>query len=261
MLRFGVNISTMFTELKPLDRFAAAARAGFSAVEMQTTPYELDLNDLIRARDAAGLEVLLLNFPMGSRDKGDRGLAALPDRVEELARGFDMTRRYAERLGARRLNLLPGCPGPAVEKARAHATLVENFRRAARAMRDIGAMVLLEPINAHDVPGVFVSRVAEAVAILDDVGEPNVGLQFDFYHVAQMGDALLPTFEQFLPRIAHIQFSDAPGRQEPGTGGIDFASVFAAVERSAYDGWTSAEYFPKRPTAETLAWFAPYRRR
>jgi len=260
MLRFGVNISTMFTELKPLDRFAAAAEAGFPAVEMQT-PYEVDVADLVRARDRYGLEFLLLNVPMGNREKGDRGLAALPDRVDELRRGLDLTRRYAERLGVKRLNLLPGCPGRDVEPARARATLIENFRTAARAMRDIGAIVQIEPINSHDIPGVFISRVAEALPLLAEIGEPNVGLQFDFYHTAMMGDPVLPTFEAALPRITHLQFSDSPGRQEPGTGTIDFAAVFQAVEKSRYDGWISAEYFPKKPTADTLAWFQPYRRR
>ena len=260
MLRFCVNISTMFTELPLLERFAAAAKAGFPAIEMQW-PFEAKADDLARAQERAGLEAcVLMSFPGGNRDKGDRGLGALPDRTQELAQSFDLTRRYAERLGAKRLNLLSGCPGPGVERERARATLVDNLRRAARAMRDIGASVILEPINHHDVPGFFVSRVDEAISILDDVGEPNVGVQFDFYHVERMGDPLIPTFERALPRIAHIQFSDSPGRQEPGTGRVDFPAVFAAVARSPYQGWTGAEYFPKRPTPETLGWFAPYRR-
>ena len=260
MLRFCVNISTMFTELPLLERFSAAKAAGFPAVEMQV-PFEAGAEDLARAKEQNGLGFVLLSFPSGDRDKGDRGLGALPDRVDELGKSFDATRRYAERLGASCINLLPGCPGPAVEPARARATLVENFRRAARAVRDIGARVILEPINNLDIPGFFVSRVDDAISILDDVGEPNVGLQFDFYHVERMGDPLLATFERALPRIAHVQFSDCPGRQEPGTGRIDFPDIFAAIERSAYGGWTGAEYFPKRPTPETLGWFAPYRTR
>lgn len=260
MLRFCVNISTMFTELPLLERFAAAAKAGFPAIEMQW-PFEASADDLARAYERAGFEAfVLMSFPGGNRDKGDRGLGALPDRVEELTKSFDMTRRYAERLGAKCLNLLSGCPGPGVEPARARATLVDNLRRAARAMRDIGASVILEPINHHDVPGFFVSRVDDALSILDEVGEPNVGLQYDFYHVDRMGDPPVATFERVLPRIAHLQFSDSPGRQEPGTGHIDFPAVFAAVEHSAYQGWTGAEYFPKRPTPETLGWFARYRR-
>jgi hydroxypyruvate isomerase len=260
MLRFGANISTMFTEVKLLDRFAAAAKAGFPAVEAQL-PYEAEVEDLVRARDAHRLAFVLLNFPMGNREQGDRGLAALPDRVDELRASFDMVRRYAERLGVQRLNLLPGCPGPAMEPARARATLVDNFRHAARMMRDIGAIVLIEPINTHDIPGSFLSRTSDALRLIDEVGEPNVGLQFDFYHTAMMGDPLLPIFEAALPKIAHLQFSDSPGRQEPGTGAIDFTAVFQAIERSNYSGWTCAEYFPKRPTPETLGWFEPYRRR
>ncbi len=260
MLRFCANISTMFTELPLLDRFAAAAAAGFPAVEMQT-PYEAEIDDLVRARDKAGLGFALMSFYMGDRAKGDCGLAALPGRADELRKTFDLTRRYAERLGTRCLNLLAGCPGPDVEPKRARAILVENFRRAARLMRDLGIAVILEPINSHDVPRFFVSTVDEAVDILNEVGEPNTGVQFDFYHVERMGDPPIPTFEAALPRIAHVQFSDCPGRQEPGTGRIDFPEVFQAIERSDYRGWTGAEYFPKRPTADTLGWFAPYRRR
>src|SRR5215472_11131487 len=144
MLRFCVNISTMFTELPLLERFSAARAAGFPAVEMQW-PFEAGADDLARANERAGLEaVVLMSFPGGDRNKGDRGLGALPDRTDELRNSFDMTRRYAERLGAKCLNLLSGCPGPGVEPARARATLVENFRQAARAMRDIGAAVILE---------------------------------------------------------------------------------------------------------------------
>ncbi|MBV8533954.1 MAG: TIM barrel protein, partial [Alphaproteobacteria bacterium] len=204
MLRFCINISTMFTELPLLERFAAAKAAGFPAVETQW-PFAESAEDLVRAKEKNGLGFVLLSFPSGDKDKGDRGLAALPDRMDELRAGFDMTRRYAERLGASCINLLSGCPGPGVEPQRARATLVENFRRAARAVRDIGAKVILEPINNHDIPGFFVPRVDDALSILDEVGEPNVGLQFDFYHVERMGDPLLATFERALPHIAHIQ--------------------------------------------------------
>jgi hydroxypyruvate isomerase len=262
MLRFAVNISTVFTDSKLLDRFAIAARAGFPAVEMQT-PYEAPVNDLADAFERSGLEdFVLMSFPAGDKAKGDRaGIASLPDRVDEVRKGIEEGRRYADRLNARRINMLCGAPGPEVEKARAHATLVENFRRAARAVRDIGATVLLETINNHDVPGYFVPDVDEAIAFLDEVGEPNVGLQFDFYHVHRMGQPLIPTFERLMPRITHMQFSDAPGRREPGTGTLDYKAVFDAVAKSTYAGWTSAEYFPDRPSGETLAWFEPYRQR
>jgi hydroxypyruvate isomerase len=261
MLRFAVNISTVFTDSKLLDRFAAAAQAGFPAVEMQT-PYEAPVDDLADAFERAGLEdFVLMSFPAGDRAKGDRaGIASLPDRVDEVTKGIDEGRRYADRLNARRINMLCGVPGPDVEKARAHATLVANFRRAARAVRDIGATVLVEPINNLDIPGYFVPDVDEAIKVLDEVGEPNVGLQFDFYHMQRMGRPLIPTFERLLSRITHMQFSDSPGRREPGTGTIDYAAIFAAVKNSSYAGWTSAEYFPDRPSRETLAWFQPYRR-
>jgi hydroxypyruvate isomerase len=261
MLRFTVNISTVFTDVKLLDRFAAAADAGFPAVEIQF-PYDCPADDLARAHEWAGFsEFALMNFPRGDDPAHRGGIASLPDCVAQVADGIELARRYAERLGIKRLNLLCGAPGPDVEKARARATLVDNFRRAAKALREIGASVLLEPINTLDVPGYLVPDPDDAVAVLDAVGEPNVGLQYDFYHMQRMGTPLLPTFERLLPRIAHLQFSDSPGRREPGTGTIDYKTIFDIVARSAYQGWTGAEYFPDRPSGETLAWFAPYRRR
>lgn len=259
MLRFSANISTLFSEIPMLDRFAAAGVAGFRAIEAQA-PYSWDADDLKRARDKAGVEFVLLSFPSGDRSKGECGIAALPERVDELAKGIEVTRRYAERLGVKRLNLLCGRVDSGVEKGRARETLIMNFRRAARAVRDLGAIVMLEAINTHDFPGFYISRQDDALALIDEVGEPNVGLQFDIYHVARMGDPIVSTFERLLPRIGHVQFSDFPGHQEPGTGTIDFDSVFTAIDRSAYSGWTGAEYYPRRPTTETLAWLASYGR-
>src|SRR5262249_12063786 len=162
---FAVNISTVFTELKLLDRFAAAAEAGFPAVEMQF-PYECPADDLARAREAAGLDaVVLLNFPASERG----GIASLPGRTDEVAAGLETARRYAETLGVKQINLLRGAPGPGVDKVRARAALIENFRRAARAMKEVGVTVLLEPINNLDVAGYFIPTIGEAITVLDEV--------------------------------------------------------------------------------------------
>ncbi len=260
MLRFAVNISTVFTELPFLARPAAAAKAGFRAIETQL-PYEAPAEDLARAIKNAGIsDFVLMSFPAGDPKVDRAGIGALPHRAQEFRQGIERAKRYADTLGAKCLNLLCGTPGPEVDKARARDTLLENFRHGARAMRDLGATVLLEPINNLDVPGYFIPDVEEAIRFLDEVGEPNVGLQFDFYHVHRMGRPPVATYERLLPRIAHMQFSDAPGRREPGSGTLPFTDIFAAIERSAYRGWTSAEYFPNRPSHETLAWFQPYRR-
>ncbi len=259
MLRFSANISMMFTEVAPLERFAAARQAGFTAVEWQN-PYAYPLEDVKRAKEAAGVEMALINFPMGDPKKGDRGLAALPDRVDELARGMDTALKYAEALGVKRLNLLAGVVSDDIGPARAEETLLGNLRRAARLVSGIGATVCMEAINTHDMPGFFVSRPREVVKILDECGEKNVALQFDIYHVQKMDIPLVASFEKHVKKIGHVQFADVPGRNEPGTGNVDFAAIFAAIERSSYDGWTGAEYNPKNGTQESLGWFTPYRR-
>jgi hydroxypyruvate isomerase len=258
--RFAANISTLFSELPPLERFGAAAAAGFAGVEMQY-PYALDIDDLVRARDKAGVDFVLINTPAGDPAKGDRGIAALPDRVDEMKAGIERARRYAEKLGVRCMHLVAGRPAPEVERARARATFLDNMRRAARAMAEIGVTTCLEPINTFDVPGFFLSRPDEAIALIDACGEKNIALQFDFYHMQRMQGELIRTFERLMPRIAHVQFADTPGRHEPGTGEINFASIFATIDRSGYGGWVGAEYNPSRPTAETLDWLRPYRRR
>src|SRR4051794_10399234 len=198
MLRFAVNISTVFAELPLLARFKAAADAGFHAVETQL-PYDAPAEDLAAAFKAAGLtDFVLMSFPAGDPAKDRGGIGALPQRAAEFRQGIERARRYAEMLGAKNLNLLAGVPGPDVDKARARDTLLENFRLGTRAMRDLGATVLLEPINNLDVPGYFIPDVEEALAFLDEVGEPNVGLQFDFYHVHRMGRPLVDTYQRLL---------------------------------------------------------------
>jgi len=260
MLRFSANISTMYQELPFLQRFGAAAEHGFKAIEIQYA-YPFPLDEVVAAQKKAGVECVLINSPAGDTDKGDRGLASLPDRVDEMKAGIETAKRYAAALGATRVHLVAGKHPPGADLKAARMTFLENIRRAARAMADIGVTVCLEPINTWDIPGFFLSRPAEALALIDECGEKNVALQYDFYHMQRMQGELIPSFERLLPRIAHVQFADTPGRHEPGTGEINHASIFACIERSAYTGWTGAEYTPSKPTGETLDWFQPYRGR
>lgn len=258
MPRFCANLTYLF-EGPLTDRIAAARAAGFAGIEVQS-PYGVPLDDLDRARRAADVEWVLLNIPAGNFPRGDRGLGALPDRLAEFRTGVEVTRRYAERLGARRINLLAGIPGPLADRDHCRITLIENIRHAARAFSDIGAIVCVEPISTYDVPGFFVSRADAAIALLDAAGEKNTGVLYDLYHVQRMQGDLVPTFLRLKDRIAHIQFSDVPGRTEPGLGEINFPNVFAALDRAGYTGWVGAEYQPSTATtAESLGWFTPWR--
>jgi hydroxypyruvate isomerase len=243
-----------------VERPAAARAAGFDAIEVQF-PYVVPLDDFARAIEKAGVKVALINFPAGDFDKGDRGLGALPARQAEFRAGIAEGRRYAERLRVDRFNLLAGVPGRDVPDREARATLMENLRFAADAVREIGATVCLEAINTRDVPGFYLHDPDQVVALIDEAEVRNAALQYDLYHMQIMRGDLIPTMERLRSRIGHMQFADTPGRHEPGTGEINYANVFPAIDRIGYAGWLGAEYRPQGRTEDGLGWFAAWRSR
>ncbi len=258
MPRFSANISMLFTDAPLLERPELARKAGFGAVELQF-PYVVPADDIAAACERAGVAMALINLPAGDTGRGDRGLGALPDRVDEFRAGIDIARRYAERLGVKRLNLLAGIPDPKLDPAACRATLIENMYLAAKAMAQIGATVCIEAINTRDVPGFFVNHSAQAIALIDAAGAANIALQYDCYHMQIMEGDLIATLTRLKDRIGHIQFADTPGRHEPGTGEINYANVFAALDRIGYAGFVGAEYRPTGTTTDSLGWFAPWR--
>ena len=253
MLRFAANLSMLFNEAPFLDRFALAARAGFAAVECQF-PYEAPAAEIRARLDDLGLAMVLHNLPAGDWAAGDRGLACLPHRVAEFRAGIPRAIAYAHALGVAQVNCLAGLAPAGADAAALQATLVDNLRLAARAFAAEGLRLLVEPINTFDMPGFFVSRTAPCVALLDEVGEPNAFVQYDAYHAQRMEGELAATLARFLPRIAHVQVADNPGRHEPGTGEIRFEFLFAELERLGYAGWIGCEYKPKGRTDVGLDW-------
>jgi hydroxypyruvate isomerase len=256
MPRFAANLSTLFREHAWLERPLAARRAGFEAVEIQF-PYELDLEDLIRAKRDAGVHWLMINLPPGDFTKGERGLGALPGREADFRAGVALCRRYGEGLGIAQVNMPSGAPPEGIERDRIEATLVENMRYAAEELGKAGIRLLIEPINDRDIPGFFVTRADQALALIDRAGHANLGLLHDLYHAQIMVGDLLTNLERLMPRIGHIQFADPPGRHEPGTGELNWKTIFAAIDRCGYAGWTAAEYFPTGKTEDSLAWMRP----
>jgi hydroxypyruvate isomerase len=253
MLRFAANVSMLFTQAPFLDRFALAARAGFAAVECQF-PYEAPAAEIRARLDGLGLRMVLHNLPAGDWAAGERGLACLPQRVAEFRAGVPRAIAYAHALGVAQVNCLAGIAPAGVDAGPLQRTLVDNLRFAARALAAEGLRLLVEPINTFDVPGFFVSRTAQCVALLDEVGEPNVFVQYDAYHAQRMEGELAGTLARHLPRIAHVQVADNPGRHEPGTGEIRFEFLFAELERLGYDGWIGCEYKPRGRTDVGLDW-------
>jgi hydroxypyruvate isomerase len=256
MPRFSANISMLFRERPLLERFAAARRAGFAAVEIQF-PYEAPLADLVRARDDAGVSVDLINLPAGDFATGVRGIAGLPDPryAEEFKRAFALGRDYARSLGAAKVNVLAGLLPGGARREDCLAQLIENLRHAARALAADGVRVLVEAINCHDVPGFLLNLTGDALAVAEAAG-PDIGVQADLYHMSRMGEDVPAALVRLGRRLGHIQFADVPGRGEPGSGALDWTALFAAVDRAGYAGWSAAEYNPTRRTEDTFAWLS-----
>ncbi|MDT4848838.1 Hydroxypyruvate isomerase [compost metagenome] len=263
MFTFSANLSTLFTELPFADRFAAARACGFEAVECQF-PYGHTPDHLAALLRANGLRMVLHNLPGGDAAAGDRGMACHPQRVGEFRAGVARGLTHALALGVPQLNCLAGLQPPGVSEAQARATLVGNLRFAAAALRVHGLRLLMEPLNTRDVPGFFVSRTAQALAIMDEVGADNLYLQHDLYHAQRMQGELAGTLRALLPRIGHIQIADNPGRGEPGSGEINHRFLFDELDRLGYSGHVGCEYFPleKRDdgTRAGLTWLAAHGR-
>jgi hydroxypyruvate isomerase len=253
MPKYAANLSMLFTEAPFLDRFALAAEAGFEAVEF-LFPYAFPAHEIRRRLHDHGLQLVLHNLPAGDWDAGERGIACLPDRVAEFRSGVGQAIEYAQALGVPQLNCLVGKTPAGVDDALLRATLVQNLRYAAGELQKTGIKLLVEPINFYDIPGFYLTRSAQTLAVLDEVGSDNVYLQYDIYHMQRMEGELAATMTQHLARIAHIQLADNPGRHEPGTGEINYPFLFAHLEEIGYDGWIGCEYKPATTTQAGLGW-------
>ena len=253
MPRFAANLTMMFTELPFLDRFEAAAKAGFKAVEF-LFPYAFEAEQIKRRLDDNGLMLVLHNLPAGNWDAGERGIACHPDRVNEFRAGVSQAISYAQALGVKQLNCLAGKAPAGVAEEVLRTTFVENLRYAANALKSSGLRLLIEPINTFDIPGFYLNRTVQAAGILVEVGSDNAFIQYDIYHAQRMEGELAATVQKYLPRIGHIQLADNPGRNEPGTGEINYPFLFAHLDRIGYDGWIGCEYKPAATTEAGLGW-------
>ena len=253
MPRFAANLTMLFTEQPFMDRFEAAARAGFQAVEY-LFPYAYERHELLAALRTNGLKQVLHNLPAGDWEAGERGIACHPDRVQEFRDGVTKAIAYASALDCPRVNCLVGKLPAGVSAEQAQATLVENLRFAAQALQAEGIELLVEPINPFDIPGFFLNRTDQALALLDAVGSPNLRIQYDIYHAQRTEGEIGQTLAKHLPRIGHIQLADNPGRGEPGTGELNYAWLFRHIDAIGYDGWIGCEYKPRGRTEDGLGW-------
>ncbi len=253
MPKFAANLTMLFNEVPFLDRFALARKAGFDAVEF-LFPYAWPAAEIRARLDEHRLQLVLHNLPAGNWDAGERGIACLPERVSEFRDGVGKAIEYARALGVPQLNCLVGKAPQGVPDAELRSTLVSNLRYAAAELAAARLKLLVEPINTYDIPGFYLSRSAQTIAVLDEVGASNAFLQYDIYHMQRTEGELAATMQRLLPRIAHIQLADNPGRNEPGSGEINYPYLFALLDRIGYRGWIGCEYKPAASTEAGLGW-------
>ncbi len=255
MTKLAANLTMLFNEVPFLDRFEAAAKAGFTAVEF-LFPYPFEAKDLAARLQANKLELVLHNLPAGNWEAGERGIACHPERVEEFRQGVATAISYAKQLNVSQLNCLVGIVPAGVSLDAAHRTVVANLRFAADALKAEGIRLLIEPINTFDIPGFFLSRTSQAARIIEETGSDNLFIQYDIYHMQRMEGELANTIKANLPLIRHVQLADNPGRNEPGTGEINYRFLFQQLGAMGYDGWIGCEYKPRGTTEAGLGWRA-----
>ncbi|MFK0250597.1 hydroxypyruvate isomerase family protein [Amycolatopsis azurea] len=253
-LRLDANLKWLFTELPFEQRFDAAAAAGFTAVEY-ASPYPYPAATLLRRLADAGLTQILINSPTGDPGSPERlGYACLPGRAAEFRAGAELGLEYAAVLGASFLHLPAGIRPAGVSRDRAFAQYVANLAWVADQARGTGVRLLLEAQNKQDAPGFVLDDQEHAAAVVDAIGEPHVGLLFDVYHASIDEPDVLAALRKFLPRTAHVQLADSPGRAEPGTGRVPWNDVFDTLRSAGYEGWVGCEYKPATSTEAGLKW-------
>lgn len=255
MPRFAANLSFLFTEWPFLDRFAAAADAGFEAVEY-LFPYEWPAEVLAERLQRNGLTQALFNVSSGDWAAGDRGLAALPARESERRAAVRLATEYAEALGCRRVHLMAGVGSR--DDANAVAAYRESVRESASTLAERGIDLLIEPINRRDVPGYFLDDFGFARRLIEALALPNLKLQFDIYHRQILHGDVATALRELMPIVGHVQIASVPGRHEPDTEELNFAHLLAELDRLGYQGWVGCEYRPRAGTLEGLAWFRPH---
>ena len=253
MPRFSANLTFLFTELPFLERFGAANAAGFDAVEYVCL-FDHPPEVLAAPLKAHGLKQVLLNVPHGNWAAGERGIAILPDRVDEFRASLDTTISYCRALDCQQVNCLAGIVPPNVPEAELRETFIANLRIASARLKEAGIRLLIEPINTRDIPGFYLTRTRQAHEVIKEVGSDNLFIQHDLYHMQIMEGDLARTLTHYMPSIGHIQIADNPGRHQPGTGEINYGYLLAEIDRLGYRGHVGCEYKPTGVTADSFGW-------
>jgi hydroxypyruvate isomerase len=257
MPRFAANLTMLFNEVPFMERFGQAAMSGFKGVEF-LFPYAYSAADIKYELKRNDLNLVLHNLPPGDWDAGERGIACLPDRVDEFRSGVQKAIDYAIALEVPQLNCLAGKAAADIDPKVLHNALISNLKYATSEFHKVGLRLLIEPINTFDIPDFFLSKTQQTIEILQEVGADNLFIQYDIYHAQRMEGELSKTIENNLAKIAHFQIADNPGRNEPGTGEINYDYLFKLLDRLGYMGWIGCEYKPLTNTQNGLNWISTY---
>jgi 2-dehydrotetronate isomerase len=257
MPNFAANLSMMFQEVGFLDRFAAAAKAGFRGVEF-LFPYDFPAAEIGKRLRDHGLTQALFNLPPGDWAAGERGVAALPGREAEFRAGVAKAIEYAEALHCKTLHAMAGLWPAGKKKEEGQATYIANLQFAADEMAKHGITLVIEPINTRDIPGYYLNTTTEGIAILDRVARPNARLQLDLYHCQIMEGDLATRTRNLIPSVSHVQIAGNPGRHEPDVGEVNYPFLFDLLDELGYAGWIGCEYRPKAGTVAGLGWARKY---
>lgn len=246
MPKFCANLGFLFTDRPFLDRFAASAKAGFSAVECPI-PYDHSVEQIVEKLNKHNLQQVLINLPAGNWAEGERGIACLPDRISEFQDGVGQGITYALGLGRPLINCLAGIKPTDLSRDEAWATLIANLRFAGREIAAAGLQLVVEPINTFDIPNFLLNTSAQTLRALDGAGDQNIKLQYDIYHMQRMEGDLANTLRRIINRVGHVQVAGNPGRTEPDRGEIDCGYLFQLLDELGYQGWIGAEYKATAP--------------
>lgn len=257
MPKFAANLSMMYQEHQFLERFGAAARDDFKAVEL-LFPYSFSADEIKNRLTDFGLELALFNAPPGNWDAGERGIASLVGREDDFKRSIAAALEYAVALGNVRLHVMAGITRPDEDRARARAVYLNNLAYATQQAASAGKMVVIEPINTRDIPGYLLNRQDEAHAVCADVGALNLKVQMDFYHCQIVEGDLAMKLRKYIGGIGHTQIAGVPARHEPDVGEINYPYLFGLLDELNYDGWVGCEYRPRAATSAGLDWLRPY---
>jgi hydroxypyruvate isomerase len=247
----------MFNEVPFLDRFGAAAEAGFQGVEF-LFPYEYPVEALVERLHRHRLENVLFNLPPGNWSGGERGLTCLPGRRDEFRAGVETALAYATCLGTKRVHAMAGIAPAAANPAELRESYVANLKYAAAECARHGITLVIEAINTRDMPGFYLNTQLQAYEVLQEVNAPNLKMQMDCYHMQIMEGDLATKLQKYAPLCAHIQVAGVPERHEPDTGEVRYPYLFDLLDKIGYDGWVGCEYRPAGNTADGLGWFRAF---